>query len=143
MEDLTRRIKEGAIPLISDVADFKAYYYVIYAPDETVMAVSIFEEFAAADESNKRALARIDKRARNVCNWPKAAKLFEARHVSFWVNSRRTWRCLLGYSSAQMGPRRPKTAKSKPGNGVASPRSPHFRAGFRLVACPRRSTPKT
>ena len=35
VEELTRRIKEGAIPLISDVPGFNAYY-VIYAPDDTV-----------------------------------------------------------------------------------------------------------
>jgi hypothetical protein len=54
VEELTRRIKEGAIPLISDVSGFNAYY-VIYAPDDTVMAISIFNDYAAAEESNKRA----------------------------------------------------------------------------------------
>ena len=58
-EELTRRIKEGAIPLISDVPGFKAYY-VIYAPDDAVTAVSIFDDYAAAQESNKRALAWIE-----------------------------------------------------------------------------------
>ena len=58
-EELTRRIKEGAIPLISDVPGFHAYY-VIYAPDDTVTAVSIFDNYAAAEESNKRALAWIE-----------------------------------------------------------------------------------
>ena len=38
-EELTRRIKEGAIPIISDVPGFMAYY-VIYAPDDTVTAIS-------------------------------------------------------------------------------------------------------
>jgi hypothetical protein len=33
---------------------------VIYAPDDTVTAVSIFDNYAAAQESNKRALARIE-----------------------------------------------------------------------------------
>lgn len=37
VEELTRRIKEGAIPLISNVPGFRAYY-VIYAPDDTVTA---------------------------------------------------------------------------------------------------------
>jgi hypothetical protein len=32
VEELARRIKEGAIPIISDV---KAYY-VVYAPDDTL-----------------------------------------------------------------------------------------------------------
>ena len=58
-EELTRRIKEGAIPLISDVPGFQAYY-VIYAPDDTVTAVSISDNYAAAQESNKRALAWIE-----------------------------------------------------------------------------------
>jgi hypothetical protein len=58
-EELTRRIKEGAIPLISDVPGFQAYY-VIYAPDDTVTAVSIFDDYTAAQESNKRALAWIE-----------------------------------------------------------------------------------
>ena len=59
-EELTRRIKEGAIPIISDVPGFKAYY-VIYAPDDTVTAISIFDDYAAAQESNKRALAWIEQ----------------------------------------------------------------------------------
>ena len=46
-EELARRIKEGAIPVISDVAGFKAYY-VIYAPDDTVTAISIFDDYAGA-----------------------------------------------------------------------------------------------
>jgi hypothetical protein len=46
-EELARTIKEGAIPIISDVPGFQAYY-VIYAPDDTVTA-------------NKRALAWIEQ----------------------------------------------------------------------------------
>ena len=38
-EALAQTIKEGAIPIISDVPGFKAYY-VIYAPDDTVTAIS-------------------------------------------------------------------------------------------------------
>ena len=44
-EELTRRIKEGAIPIISDVPGFVAYY-VVYAPDDTVTAISIFNDYA-------------------------------------------------------------------------------------------------
>ena len=46
-EELARRIKEGAIPIISDVPGFQAYY-VIYAPDDTVTAISIFDDYAGA-----------------------------------------------------------------------------------------------
>jgi hypothetical protein len=59
-EELARRIKEGAIPIISDVQGFIAYY-VVYAPDDTVTAISIFNNYAGAEESNKRALAWIDQ----------------------------------------------------------------------------------
>ncbi len=55
-EELARTIKEGAIPIISDVPGFRAYY-VIYAPDDTVTAISIFDDYAGAEESNRRGLA--------------------------------------------------------------------------------------
>jgi hypothetical protein len=55
-EELARRIKEGAVPIISDVEGFIAYY-VVYAPDDTVTAISIFNNFAGAEESNRRGLA--------------------------------------------------------------------------------------
>jgi hypothetical protein len=59
-EELIRRIKEGAIPIISDVEGFKAYY-VVYAPDDTVAAISIFNDYALAEESNKHALVWIEQ----------------------------------------------------------------------------------
>ncbi|MGO9998772.1 MAG: hypothetical protein ACLPKW_13670 [Acetobacteraceae bacterium] len=52
--------KEGAIPIISDVPGFQAYY-VIYAPDDTVTAISIFDDYAGAQESNRRGLAWIEQ----------------------------------------------------------------------------------
>ncbi len=58
-EVLARTIKEGAIPIISDVAGFQAYY-VVYAPDDTVTAISIFDNAASAEESNRLAMAWID-----------------------------------------------------------------------------------
>ena len=57
-EALAEKIKE-AISLISDVSGFMGYY-VVYAPDDTVIAISLFNNFAAAEESNKRALAWIE-----------------------------------------------------------------------------------
>src|SRR5258706_4079593 len=59
-EELARRIKEGAIPIISDVEGFMAYY-VVYAPDDTVTAISLFNNFAGAEEANRRAPAWIDQ----------------------------------------------------------------------------------
>jgi hypothetical protein len=59
-DELARTIKEGAIAIISDVPGFKAYY-VVYAPDDTVTAISIFDDYAGAEESNRRALAWIEQ----------------------------------------------------------------------------------
>jgi hypothetical protein len=60
VEELTRRIKEGAIPIVSDVEGFMGYY-VVYAPDDTVTAISLFNNFASAEEANRRVLAWIEK----------------------------------------------------------------------------------
>lgn len=59
-EELTRKIKEEAIPIISDVPGFRAYY-VVYAPDDTVTAISIFDNYVGAEESNRRGLAWIEQ----------------------------------------------------------------------------------
>ena len=59
-EALTRRIKEGAIPIISDVEGFRGYY-VVYAPDDAVTAISIFNDYSGAEESNRRAMAWIEQ----------------------------------------------------------------------------------
>ena len=56
---LAEKIKE-AISLISDVSGFMGYY-VVYAPDDTVTAISIFDDYAGAEESNKRVLAWIEQ----------------------------------------------------------------------------------
>ena len=59
-EELTQKIKEGAIPIISDVEGFIGYY-VVYAPDDTVVAISLFNNYASAEESNRRALGWIER----------------------------------------------------------------------------------
>ncbi|MGA8990176.1 MAG: antibiotic biosynthesis monooxygenase [Rhodoplanes sp.] len=62
VEELARRIKEGAIPIISDVEGFMAYYVlIVYAPDDTVTAISIFNNYAGAEESNRRVLLWIEE----------------------------------------------------------------------------------
>ncbi len=57
-DELAERIK-GAVPIVSGVPGFMGYY-VIYAPDDTVTAISIFNTVAEAEESNRRALAWIE-----------------------------------------------------------------------------------
>ena len=58
-DELAREVK-GAVPIISGVPGFMGYY-VIYAPDDTVTAISIFNTVEQAKESNRRALAWIEK----------------------------------------------------------------------------------
>jgi hypothetical protein len=71
-EELTRRIKEGAIPIISDVEGFMAYY-VVYAADDTVTAISIFNNFAGAEESNRRGVAWIEQNLAPLLTGPATA----------------------------------------------------------------------
>ena len=71
-EELARRIKEGAIPIISDVPGFQAYY-VIYAPDDTVTAISIFDDYAGAQELNRRGLAWIEQSLAPLLTGPASA----------------------------------------------------------------------
>jgi hypothetical protein len=59
-DELAARIKKGAISIVSGVPGFMGYY-VIYAPDDTVTAISVFNNVAGAEESNRRALAWIEK----------------------------------------------------------------------------------
>jgi hypothetical protein len=71
-EELTQKIKEGAIPIISDVEGFMAYY-VVYAPDDTVVAISLFNNYASAEESNRRALGWIDRELAPLLTGPASA----------------------------------------------------------------------
>ncbi len=59
-EEFARRVKEGAIPIVSDVPGFRAYY-VVYAPDDMVTAMSIFDDHAGVAESNRRGLEWIEQ----------------------------------------------------------------------------------
>jgi hypothetical protein len=71
-EELTQKIKEGAIPIISDVEGFMGYY-VVYAPDDTVIAISLFNNFASAEESNRRALGWIEQELAPLLTGPASA----------------------------------------------------------------------
>jgi hypothetical protein len=58
--EFARRVKQGAIPIISNAPGFMGYY-LVYAPDDTVTAISVFNTVEGAEESNRRALAWIEK----------------------------------------------------------------------------------
>ena len=71
-DELARKIKEEALHIISAVPGFRAYY-VIYAPDDTVTAISIFDDYAGAVELNNRLLPWIKKNVTQLLSEPVTA----------------------------------------------------------------------
>ncbi len=67
-DELARKIKEEALLIISAVPGFRAYY-VIYAPDDTVTAISI-DDYAGAVESNNRLLPWIKENLTQLLSKP-------------------------------------------------------------------------
>ena len=59
-DELASRIRKGAVSIVSGVPGFLGYY-VVYAPDDTVTAISVFNTVEGAEESNRRAMAWIDR----------------------------------------------------------------------------------
>ena len=54
IDEATRRIQEGFLPLISQMPGFITYY-VVDIGNDTIMTVNIFEDQAGADASTKAA----------------------------------------------------------------------------------------
>ncbi len=53
-EEVLRRAEEGFVPIISQAPGFVAYY-TVNAGSDVVFSVSVFQDQAAADESNRMA----------------------------------------------------------------------------------------
>jgi len=53
-EEGLRRVEEGFVPIISQAPGFVAYY-AVNAGNDVVVSISVFEDQAAADESNRMA----------------------------------------------------------------------------------------
>ena len=64
--------QRGSYPDYQRRPGFKAYY-VIYAPDDTVTAISIFDNYAGAQESNRRGLAWIEQNLAPLLTGPATA----------------------------------------------------------------------
>jgi hypothetical protein len=58
--DALVELTKGLVPIISGVSGFMGYY-VVYAPDDRVTTVSIFNTVAEAQESNRLALGWIEE----------------------------------------------------------------------------------
>ena len=54
-EEVIKRAREGALPLISGVPGFKAYYMVL-GDDNSITTVSVFADKAAAEACNAKVM---------------------------------------------------------------------------------------
>ena len=54
MDEIARRVEDGFVPTISEVPGFVAYY-LVDAGDGSGATITVFENRAAAEESNKKA----------------------------------------------------------------------------------------
>ncbi len=54
-EEFAKRVNIGAVPVLTAMAGFKAYY-LIFGFDDTVTAFTLFASKAAAEESNQKLL---------------------------------------------------------------------------------------
>ena len=53
--ELAKRANEGAIPLLTSIPGFRAYY-VVYSDDDTVTTLTVYTNKAGAEEANKKML---------------------------------------------------------------------------------------
>ena len=58
VEEIKRRGNEELVPLIREAPGFVAHF-VIWAGDGTMLSTSVFEDRAAAEESNRKVVERI------------------------------------------------------------------------------------
>ena len=52
-DEFAKRVKGGAVPVLTKLAGFKAYY-LVFGEEDTVMAVSLFTSKTAAEQSNAK-----------------------------------------------------------------------------------------
>src|SRR5262245_5574089 len=52
-DEFVKRVRAGAVPVLTKLSGFKAYYLVRGA-DDAMMAVSVFTSKAAAEDSNQK-----------------------------------------------------------------------------------------
>lgn len=52
-EEFAKRVKAGAVPVLTKLSGFKAYY-LVFGGEDVVMAVSLFTSRQAAEDSNAK-----------------------------------------------------------------------------------------
>ena len=60
MDEVTRQIHEGFVPIISKTAGFRGYYW-LKAEDGTMLSINLFDDKAGADESIREAKDFVDE----------------------------------------------------------------------------------
>ncbi len=61
VDELLQRVAEGFIPIIKEAPGFLAYYALRDSGGGTVTSVSVFEDQAGAEESNRRAAGWVNE----------------------------------------------------------------------------------
>src|SRR5713226_4481753 len=54
-EEFAKRVRTGALPILTAIAGFKAYY-LMFGADDTVMSITLVASKAAAEEANQKVL---------------------------------------------------------------------------------------
>ena len=54
-DELAKRAKAGAVPILKRIAGFRAYY-VVYGASDTVTTITLYSNAASAEEANKQML---------------------------------------------------------------------------------------
>jgi hypothetical protein len=69
VEEITRRVKEGFVPIISQTPGFIAYT-IVDAGEGVVASITVFGDQAGAEESNRRAAEWVKQNMAQVVSGP-------------------------------------------------------------------------
>jgi len=67
--EVTRRVNEGLVPILSQLPGFVAYY-ALHTGGDVVASISVFEDRAGADESSRRVAAWVKEQLADLVPYP-------------------------------------------------------------------------
>jgi hypothetical protein len=69
IDEVTRRVNEGLVPILSQLPGFVAYY-ALHTGGDVVASISVFEDRAGADESSRRVAAWVNEQLADLVPHP-------------------------------------------------------------------------
>src|SRR5215218_3061870 len=69
MDEVTRQINEGLVPILSQLPGFVAYF-ALHTGGDVVASISVFENRAGADESSRRVAAWVKEQLADLVPYP-------------------------------------------------------------------------